>query len=143
MYRLPNAHSPSVELENYYDNNNLISIPLDTKYSPNANAKRYFKKYSKLKNAFQIVSEQKAETEQELDYIESIVYELENSTTLEDVQDIFEEISENIIFKEKLKKKEKKNKVSKKKKTQIFSPIEYDIDEFKVYVGRNNKENCL
>ena len=141
LYRLQNTHSSNIQLENYYDNNNLISIPLDTKYSPSVNAKRYFKKYSKLKNAFQVVSEQKVETERELDYIESIVYELENSSTLEDVQDIFEEISENVVFKEKLKNKEKKNKVSKKKKQQTFSPIEYEIDGFKVYVGRNNKEN--
>ena len=141
LYRLPNNHSSSVELENYYDNNNLISIPLDTKYSPSLNAKKYFKKYSKLKNAFQIVSEQKIETKKELDYIESIVYELENSLALEDIEDIFEEISENIIFKEKLKKKEKKNKVSKRKKQPTFSPIEYEIDGFKIYVGRNNKEN--
>lgn len=141
LYRLSNTHTSSIELENYYDNNNLISIPLDAKYSPNINAKRYFKKYTKLKNAFQIVSEQKIETENELNYIDSIVYELENSSSLEDVQDIFEEISENVIFKEKLKKKEKKNKVSKKKKQQTFSPIEYEIDGFKVYVGRNNKEN--
>ena len=143
LYRLSNTHSSSIELENYYNDNNLISIPLDPKYSPSINAKRYFKKYSKLKNAFQIVSMQKFETEKELDYIESIVYELENSTTLEDVQEIFEEISENVVFKEKLKKKEKKNKVSKKKKQQTFSPIEYDVDGFKVYVGRNNKENDL
>lgn len=141
LYRIPNDHSSSVQLENYYDDNNLISIPLDVKYSPNINAKRYFKKYSKLKNAFQIVSKQKLETEKELDYIESIVYELESSSTLENVQAIFEEISENVVFKEKLKKKEKKNKVSKKKKQQAFSPIEYDIDGFKIYVGRNNKEN--
>ena len=141
LYRLSNTHSSSIELENYYNNNDLISIPLDTKYSPSLNAKKYFKKYSKLKNAFQIVSEQKIETEKEIDYIGSIVYELENSSTLEDVQDIFEEISENVIFKENFKKKQKKNKISKKKKTQTFSPIEYEIDGFKVYVGRNNKEN--
>lgn len=141
LYRLKNTHESSIELENYYDNNNLITIPLDIKYSPNTNAKRYFKKYSKLKNAFEIVTQQKIETEKELNYIESIVYELESSSCLEDVQSIFEEISENVIFKEKLKKKEKKNKVSKKKPKQIFSPIEYDIDGYKVYVGKNNKEN--
>lgn len=140
LYRLTNNHSSSVELENYYDNNNLISIPLDTKYSPSINAKRYFKKYTKLKNAFQIVSKQKQETESELNYIESIVYELENSSCLEDVQAIFEEISENVVFKEKLQSK-KKTKISKKKKQQSFSPIEYEIDGYKVYVGRNNKEN--
>ena len=140
LYQLTNTHSDSIELYNYYDNSN-IKIPLDVKYSPSMNAKRYFKKYSKLKNAYKIVSEQKVETEKELNYIESIVYELEDSTCLEDVQDIFEEISENVVFKEKLRKKEKKNKNQKKKKQQKFSPIEYEVDGYKIYVGRNNKEN--
>ena len=141
LYRLSDKHLEMVELENYYDNNKLIQIPLDIKYTPNVNAKRYFKKYTKLKNAYQIVTQQKKETEAELNYIESIVYELENCTTLEEVQDIFEEISENVVFKEKLKNKEKKKKVSKKKKHQEYSPILYEIDGNKIYVGRNNKEN--
>lgn len=141
LYRLSDQHLEEVELENYYDNNKLIKIPLDIKYTPNVNAKRYFKKYTKLKNAYQIVTQQKKETEAELNYIESIIYELENCTTLEEVQDIFEEISENVVFKEKLKNKEKKKKVSKKKKHQEYSPILYEIDGNKVYVGRNNKEN--
>lgn len=140
LYQLTNTHSDSIELYNYYDNSN-IKIPLDVKYSPSMNAKRYFKKYSKLKNAYKIVSEQKVETEKKLNYIESIVYELEDSTCLEDVQDIFEEISENVVFKEKLKRKEKKNKNQKKKKQQKFSPIEYEVNGYKIYVGRNNKEN--
>lgn len=140
LYQLTNTHSDSIELYNYYDNSN-IKIPLDVKYSPSMNAKRYFKKYSKLKNAYKIVSEQKVETEKELNYIESIVYELEDSTCLEDVQDIFEEISENVVFKEKLKRKEKKNKNQKKKKQQKFLPIEYEVNGYKIYVGRNNKEN--
>lgn len=141
LYRLPNNHSESIEVENYYENNKKINIPMDVRYTPNINAKRYFKKYTKLKNAFQIVTKQKVETEKELNYIESIVYELENSTCIEDVQDIFEEISENVVFKERLKKKDKKKKVSKKKKQQNFAPIEYEVDGYKVYVGRNNKEN--
>ena len=37
-----------VELENYYDNNNLIDIPLDSSMTPSKNAKMYFKKYRKL-----------------------------------------------------------------------------------------------
>ena len=68
------------------------------------NAKRYFKKYSKLKNAFKIVSEQKLETEKEIDYIESIKYELESAITLDELKEISEEIKENAIFKEKIKK---------------------------------------
>ena len=143
LYKLTNTHTDYIELENYYDNNNLIKVPLDKKYSPNQNAQRYFKKYNKLKNALQIVSIQKRETEQELDYIQSIVYELETSSTLEEIQDIFEEISENIIFKNSLKtKKKEKRKISKKKKKEKnYSPLHFKIDDFDLYVGRNNKEN--
>ena len=141
LYRLSNKHLESIEVENYYENNKKINIPMDVKYTPNINAKRYFKKYSKLKNAFEIVTKQKVETEKELNYIESIVNELENSSCIEDVQDIFEEISENVVFKERLKKKEKKKKVSKKKKQTNFAPIEYEVEGYKIYVGRNNKEN--
>ena len=77
LYRIPNRNSSEIELENYYDNNNLITIPLDSKYLPSINAKRYFKKYNKLKNALEIVGKQKEDTINELNYIESIVYELE------------------------------------------------------------------
>ena len=147
LYRIPNKNIEEVELENYYDNNNKILIKLDKRYSPSINAKRFFKKYSKLKNALSIVSEQKSDTLKELDYIESIVYELENSSTIDELTAIFEEISENDIFKEKTSKANnmKKSKIKKSKLTKnkevSFNPIKYIIDGYTVLVGRNNKEN--
>lgn len=147
LYRIPNKNLEEIELENYYDNNNKILIKLDKRYSPAINAKRFFKKYSKLKNALEIVSEQKKDTLKELDYIESIVYELENSSTVDELTSIFEEISENDIFKEKTsqttntkKSKIKKSKLTKNKEVS-FNPIKYTIDGYTVLVGRNNKEN--
>ena len=142
LYRLSNLHVDSIELENYYDNNNLIKIPLDIKFTPSINAKHYFKKYNKLKNALKIVSEQKKDTISDINYLESVVFELEDSSSLQDIQDIFEEISESSIFKDILNKKsKKKDNIRNKKKKFNYSPIEYNIDGFKVYVGRNNKEN--
>jgi len=143
LYKINEQHLSEITLENYYDNNNNITIPLDKKYTTNINAKRYFKKYNKLKNAIQVINTQKEETINELNYIESIVYELENSTNLIDIQEIYEEISENNIFKEKknLVTEKKKNKKQNKKSKFNFNPIKYEIDEFTVYVGRNNKEN--
>lgn len=147
LYKIPNKNVEKVEIENYYDNNNLITINLDKKYSPSINAKRFFKKYSKLKNALEVVSEQKADTLKELDYIESVIYELENSSTINELVAIFEEISENDIFKEKTSKynTNKKSKIKKSKltknKTVSFNPIKYNIDGYTVLVGRNNKEN--
>ena len=147
LYKLKNTNSESITVDNYYDNNKPITIPLDKRYSPSVNAKMFFKKYSKLKNALKIVSEQKIDTINELDYIESIIYELENCKTIDDVSSVYDEISENIIFKDKFAKlkDKKKSKIKKSKFTKNknvnFNPIKYVIDDFTFLVGRNNVEN--
>lgn len=147
LYRIPNKNVRKIELENYYDNNNLITISLDSKYTPSVNAKRFFKKYNKLKNALEIVSIQKKETLVELNYIESIVYELEAADSLQEISEIFDEISENVIFKDKTDTFKKKKNIKTKKsnltknKNVSFNPIKYTIDGFTLLVGRNNKEN--
>lgn len=147
LYKIKNINVPQIELENYYDNNNLIAIPLDSKYSPSINAKKFFKKYNKLKNASEIVSIQKKETLEELNYIESIVYELEAASSVEELASIFDEISENNVFKDKTIKTKniKSTKIKKsnltKNKNVSFNPIKYSIDNFTFLVGRNNKEN--
>ena len=141
LYKLTNTHTDYIELENYYDNNNLIKIPLDKKYSPNINAKHYFKKYNKLKNALQIVSVQKAETENELNYIDSIIFEIELTSSTKEIQEILDEISENLIKKKVSQKKKNTKNTKKKKQEKQYSPLHFNIDNFDVYVGKNNKEN--
>ena len=147
LYRIPNKNIEEIELENYYDNNNKLLIKLDKRYSPSVNAKRFFKKYSKLKNTLEVVSQQKNDTLKELDYIDSIVYELENSSNVDELAVIFEELSENDIFKDKTSKaiNSKKSKVKKSKLTKnkevSFNPIKYTVGKYTVLVGRNNKEN--
>lgn len=147
LYRIKNENIDKIQLENYYDNNNIITIPLDSRYTTSTNAKIFFKKYSKLKNALEIVSLQKQETMQELNYIESIVYELEAASSLEEITLIFDEISENVLFKD-FNEKHKSKKSSKVKKSNLtknknvsFNPLKYTIDNFTLLVGRNNKEN--
>ncbi len=127
-----------VELENYYDNNSILVIPLDSTISIANNAKKYFKKYNKLKNALEIVTLQKKETEEELQYIESIIYELEYAKNIQEVNEIYNEISENPIFKDYI---QSNNKTNAKKEANISAPREYHIDGFTVLVGKNNKQN--
>lgn len=145
LYKIDNnINVDKIQLENYYDNNNLISIPLDKTISPSYNAKKYFKKYNKLKNALQIVSVQKKDTAKEIDYIESVIYELENAKTISEVHAIYEEISENEIFKDTLKFDKTKNNKKSKKNTKVeedFSPITLLLDGYTIYVGKNNKQN--
>lgn len=131
-------NSDKVELENYYDNNTILTIPLDNTISIANNAKKYFKKYNKLKNALEIVTLQKKETEEELQYIESIIYELEYAKNIQEVNEIYNEISENPIFKDYI---QSNNKTNTKKEANISTPREYHIDGFTVLVGKNNKQN--
>ena len=131
-------NSDKVELENYYDNNTILTIPLDNTISIANNAKKYFKKYNKLKNALEIVTLQKKETEEELQYIESIIYELEYAKNIQEVNEIYNEINENPIFKDYI---QSNNKTNTKKDANISTPREYHIDGFTVLVGKNNKQN--
>ena len=69
------------------------------------------------------------------------------SLMLRDISNVFEEISESSVFKERTEKyKEKKNpKVKKSKLTKNkyvhFNPIKYKIEDYTLLVGRNNMEN--
>ena len=144
LYRISNNKISEIKLENYYDDNKILTISLDSKYTPAENAKRFFKKYNKLKNTLEIVTQQKQETISEINYIESVIYELEACSTIEEVNEIYDEISSNEIFQDKpIKNKSKKIKKSNltKNKNVTFNPIKYNIDGYTLLVGRNNKEN--
>ena len=148
LYKITDKNISEVTLENYYDNNNLITIPLDKKYLPSYNAKQYFKKYSKLKNALNIVNIQKQETMKEINYIESVLFEIENCNSYSDMETlniINEEINDSNIFNnnissQKNKLNNKKHKINQSKNIS-FNPISYTIENYKIYVGKNNKEN--
>lgn len=167
LYQIPNTNVSSIVLQNYYDNNSPITIPLDKKYVPSINAKRYFKKYTKLKNTVDIVSVQKIDTIHELNYLESINYELSIAKNILELNEIFDEISQSELFSSLFKKQNisNKNKVTKNtknssknstkninkkntnnnlniKNNSSFNPIKYIInDNYTLLVGRNNKEN--
>ncbi|MFR0822145.1 MAG: NFACT family protein [Clostridia bacterium] len=143
LYQIDNhARLESITLEDYYHNNQPITIPLDASISPSYNAKKYFKKYNKLKNTLAIVSTQKEEAQKELDYLESVVYELESVTQISEIDDIYQEISENILLKPNKKTVSvKKNKVDKRKTQDTYEPLVYQVNGFDLYVGKNNKQN--
>ena len=153
LYRIPDYPQSEVTLENYYDNNNLITIPLDEKFSPSKNAKNFFKKYRKLQNTIAIVEKQKELAEAELSYLDSIVYELENVSTIEDIDNIYSEICDNLIFGKNAntvnnhvynshdKIANSKNSKSNKQSSSSNMPEKRDIDGYTVYIGKNNKQN--
>jgi predicted ribosome quality control (RQC) complex YloA/Tae2 family protein len=139
LYRLNNNQNlKEIEVFNYYTNENIV-IPLDSKINVSRNVEKFFKKYNKLKNALQIVTVQKKEAQREINYIESIIYSLEASKTMEDIDEIYEEVSENFVSKKDIKlNNQNRTKFRKKEELQIKS---VDIQGFKVYIGKNNKQN--
>ncbi len=128
-------------VENYYENNRTITIPLDVSISVQKNIEKYFKKYNKLKNALSIVSIQKVDAEKELDYIESIVFNLSNAKSLNDLNEVYEEISQNIVTKKEFLKKEKIKKSNQKISSEKVKFETVDIDGFTIYIGKNNIQN--
>ena len=133
LYRINNYNINSVDLENYYEGNKIITIPLDSSISPCENAKSFFKKYNKLKSTYEIVTKQKFEIEQEIEYIESVIYSVNNALSIEELNDVYDEISGILVKPSKVKN------TSNKKKN--FEVIKYAIDEFTIFVGKNNLQN--
>lgn len=149
LYRIPDYPQSEVILENYYDNNSPIKIPLDNTISPSKNAKAFFKKYRKLQNTISIVSKQKELAEAELTYLDSIVYELSEVKTVEDVDNIYSEICDNLLYGKSENTVNnhvynisgKSAKFKTVKENSSLQPAKYVIDGYTVLVGKNNKQN--
>lgn len=150
LYQLSSVHVDHVVLPNYYQQNEPITIPLDISLSPRDNAKKYFKKYHKLKNSISIVSTQKEELEKEINYLESIVYELQIAKTISDLDRIYQEMEDNNLFARRTPVKQGSKAFQVKNKSSNYKQIQnkkqnnflsYQIDGFIILVGKNNQEN--
>lgn len=153
LYRLDNKNVDRITIENYYDNNKFITIPLDKTFTPSINAKRFFKKYNKLKNTVDIVEKQKLLVLDDIKYLESILFSIDISTSISELENIYFEFEENVLKQNihlKLNKKHLKNpnqknkkilKNTEKKLTPFGEPHKFIIDNFTIFVGKNNKQN--
>ena len=78
---------------NYYTNEE-ITIPLDPTLTPQENAKKYFDRYGKLKRTEEALTEQLADTESEIEHLESISNALDIALAESDLSQIKEELTE-------------------------------------------------
>ena len=148
IYRLKNVNTIQnentleVQVENYYDNNKKINIPINPKISISKNAENYFKKYDKMKRTLDVVNKQKEQTNKELNYLSTIIDELDTCTTISDINEVYEEVSENILFNEVSNhKKYKSGKVKKEDTQMLLNYLKFKVDDYDVLVGKNNKQN--
>lgn len=129
-----NIGMDKIDVINFYDNNNIVTIPLQKNLTPSRNAQNYFKKYNKLKNSIMHASSYKKEYEADIDYLNSVICELELAETLKEI----DEIREELIASGYIKKVYKSNK---KRADEPSEPIKYEYNGFAILVGRNNVQN--
>ena len=131
-YSLKGGES-SFTAENFYDNNNEITIPLDKNKSAKENAKKYYDKYAKLSRTTKALSEEILKTKGDIEHLQSIQTALEVSSDDESLSQIRQELVDFGYIK----------KHSSSKKQKITShPYHYiSSDGYDIYVGKNNYQN--
>ena len=135
QYRLTEKASV-YNLENYYDNNNIIEIPANPALSPLQNAQKYFKEYKKAVNAEKLLHNLIEDGEQELIYLDTVLDNLSRADSEKEIAEIREELEQGGYVKIKRGNKQKKEKP--------LPPLEFkSSDGFKILVGRNNIQNDI
>ncbi|NEW05451.1 fibronectin/fibrinogen-binding protein [Paenibacillus sp. SYP-B3998] len=125
-----------LEAVNYYDEEQAtIHIALDPLLTPSENAQRYFKKYTKMKNSTAIVEEQIEQTHREVTYLSSLLQQL-SVASLQDIEEIRDELMEQGYIRDRNKKQRKKKKQDKPALACYVSS-----DGVPIYVGKNNTQN--
>ena len=125
----------TVQCEDFYDEDmKLIDIPISPILSPQQNAARFYKDYTRMKNAEKELTRQIELGENELYYLKSVLEELSRAQTDAELEAIKQELQEGgYIRADAGKKKMKQGKVP---------PMRFEsTDGYPIYVGRNNKQN--
>ena len=132
LYRMERGQT-KLEAENYYDPEcRPVTIPLDPLLTPQQNAAKYYKRYTKAKTAERYLREQMTIARRDLEYIESVLEELNRAETEQDFLDIRTELRDAGFLR----------KQGRKEVSRPAKPLEFcTTSGFRVLVGRNNRQN--
>ncbi len=123
-----------VKVQNFYDEYlTEIKIPLKPELSPGANAAKYFKDYKKAHTAEQTLKELIENDSCELKYIESVLFALSSVKTVQDIEEIREELIQAGYI--------RANKNNKPKKTDNKLNETTSPSGYRVLIGKNNRQN--
>lgn len=132
LYRMEKG-SASLVCENYYEENCPEKrIQLDPLLTPQQNAAKYYKRYTKAKTAEKYLREQMTQARQDLEYLESVLQEIAQAETEQDFTDIRSELRDSGFLR----------KQGKKEINRAAKPREFRTSTgYRVLVGRNNRQN--
>ena len=113
-----------------------ITISLYKSLSPSANVKKYFKRYHRLKEGKKKSEYLLKDIQEKKEYLETILLSFEFADTIEDLNNIEEELRDLQLIKETKKKK-------KTKKIQSVINIKKEVTStgYTLLIGKNNKQN--
>ena len=134
IYRLRRGDR-SLECEDYYDPAcPVVHIELDPLKTPQQNAAALYKEYNKLKAAEQHLTVLTREGERQLDYLNSVLDELERAETDRDLSDIRRELTETGYI--------RACKGGKAERVKPQSPLKFVSDDgLEILAGRSNAQN--
>lgn len=120
---------------NYYsENSDSMEIKLDENKTPSQNVQYYYKKYNKFKKSEEMALIQMDLTENELQYLQSVLTNILNVENYNGIEDIRNELIETDYITMK--------KFNKGKKPKPTKPMHFISSEgIDIYVGRNNIQN--
>jgi len=134
LYRMERGQS-SLTCENYYDEACAqVTVPLDPLLTPQQNAAKYYKRYTKAKTAEKYLREQMEIARRDLEYLESVLVELEQGETEQDFLDIRGELKDTGFLRSQGKGKKERQRTAKPREFRTAGG-------FRVLVGRNNRQN--
>ncbi len=118
----------------YHEDMKPIDIPLSPILSPQQNAAKFYKDYTRMKNAEKELTRQIALGREELQYLKSVLEELNRAETDAELEEIRQELQS--VGYLKADDRRKKMKQSRSNPMRFVS-----TDGFPIYVGRNNRQN--
>ncbi|MGL5051844.1 MAG: Rqc2 family fibronectin-binding protein [Fusobacteriaceae bacterium] len=129
-------YQSSVEVYDFYKND-MVTIELDSKGTPQKNIDNYYKKYNKLKRGLESNKTRKIDVEAEMNYLKSVLSFSENLPTVENLKEIIEELEKEGY----LKKDEKKSNKVKKSQKKLIKGSFLEKEGYTFIYGKNNLEN--
>ncbi len=124
-----------ISCQDFYDENMAsIDIPLSPILSPQQNAAKFYKDYSRMKNAEKELTKQMELGEGELYYLKSVLEELNRAQTEAELEEIKRELQDGGYLRpDNGRKRQKQGKLP---------PMRFEsTDGYPIYVGRNNRQN--
>ncbi len=134
LHRMERGQS-KLTCQNFYDAACAdVTIPLDPLLTPQQNAAKYYKRYTKAKTAEHFLREQMEIARRDEEYLESVLEEIAEAETEQDFIDIRNELKDAGYLRGQGK--------GKKEMKRTTRPREFRTTTgFRVLVGRNNRQN--